>query len=165
MLKLPLYMHDRWRKSVLKAKDNKIRVTFSDFLTFVKNESENSNDPTFGNTAVSENRQNSDKPPKKVSATDLMSETPKSSDSKMKCVYCDLSSHQFKKLPVTKKCRSRLSFLAVEENIQHYFMMSQRNAILKDQYVPKYNDKTSCFTVPLLADTGAGISDCGDISV
>ena len=65
MLKLPLYMHDRWRKFVLKAKDNKIRVTFSDFLTFVKNESEKSNDPTFGNTAVSENRQNSDKPPKK----------------------------------------------------------------------------------------------------
>ena len=47
-------------------------------MTFVKNESKKSNDPTYGNTAVLGNRQSSDKPQKRtVAATDLMSEISK----------------------------------------------------------------------------------------
>ena len=94
-----------------------------------------------------------------------MSETPKSSDSKMKCVYCDLSSHQFKKLPVTKKCRSRLSFSRCRRKHPTLHHDESKIRYLKGPVRTQYNDKTSCFTVPLLADTGAGISDCGDISV
>lgn len=94
MMKLPIYMHDRWRSVVLKKRDAKKRVAFSDFVTFIKNEAKKSNDPTYGNISVNGFRQSNNKPQKKVVlSTDVINDTSKSTDFGVKCVYCENSSH------------------------------------------------------------------------
>lgn len=87
-------MHDRWRSVVLKKRDAKKRVAFSDFVTFIKSEAKKSNDPTYGNISVNESRQSNYKPQKKVVlSTDIINDTSKPTDLNVKCVYCENSSH------------------------------------------------------------------------
>lgn len=54
MLKLLIYMYDRWRSVVLKKRDVKKRVVFLDFVIFIKNEVKKFNDLIYGNILVNE---------------------------------------------------------------------------------------------------------------
>lgn len=52
MLKLPLYLHDKWRSAVQGIRDKKLSVQFCHFVKFVRGEAKKANDPIFGKRAV-----------------------------------------------------------------------------------------------------------------
>ncbi|KAK3101436.1 hypothetical protein FSP39_003570 [Pinctada imbricata] len=100
MQKLPIYMHDRWRNVVLKTKEAKKRVHFSDFVTFAKTEAKKSNDPTYGSASVTsstnrniEKRGQAGKITAPVNIANEGSESAKQETVEQKCVYCDGSGH------------------------------------------------------------------------
>ena len=50
--KLPLYMHDRWRNVVQRAKEDFMQVKFHDLVLFIKREAKKSLDPIYGREAM-----------------------------------------------------------------------------------------------------------------
>ena len=68
MGKLPVFLHDKWRNIVMKAKDSRRAINFSQFVELVRWEARKANDPTYGRSSIAQlqlssmQKQNTTKP-------------------------------------------------------------------------------------------------------
>ncbi|XP_033758237.1 uncharacterized protein LOC117340586 [Pecten maximus] len=123
MLKLPFYLHDKWRNQVYKYKEAKRKVRFQDFMKFVKAEAKKVNDPTYGSNATGTSRpktqtkiaRSSNAVPEIVtdSIPKSTSDTVPPPAPNYRCFFCDSTSHSLdtcKKI-TAKPMNERVNFI------------------------------------------------------
>lgn len=93
--KLPVYMHDRWRRIVQKLHQNGKVVKFSNLVDFVESEAMKLNDPVWGRNALSSVQRREQRKPNVMTAATNACEG-------LKCWGCD-GSHRIKECPKFKE--------------------------------------------------------------